>query len=242
MSETEKKIVAAQSFFVNRRDVGYESKEELIDIALNEQIPLERLSFLSWKDREMVISIRQREEREFTFFWETKSPFSQWHKSRFVSSDVSFHRGINEDQKAYLNNSLPAELEFNSAEQFMMYHKAIIFLDIAIANKIMTTSNARKMKELGRRIKDYDDDVWRYHRSNVVYAANFLKFDQNENLMGELIETMGTTLVEAAPNDKIWGIGMAADNSKSQKRKTWEGKNLLGEILTLLRMEFAGMY
>lgn len=242
MNEMDKKIAGAQGFFVDRRDVGYESKEELIDITLNEQVLLERLSYLFWKDRDIVKSIRKREETQFAFFWGTKSPFSQWYKSPFTSSDVSFHKGINEEQRRYLKDSLPEELEFSSAEQFMMYHKAIIFLDREIAYNIMQTSSPRKIKEFGRQVKNYGDDIWRYHRSNVVYAANHLKFNQNPNLMGALIDTIGTTLVEVAPNDKIWGIGLAEDDPKAQQRETWGGKNLLGEILTILRMEFMGMY
>lgn len=242
MNELDQEIVGAQGFFVGRRDVGYESKEELIEKALNKKIQLERLSYLSWQDRELIKAIRERDETQFTFFWETKSPFSQWHKSLFTSSDISFHKGINEEQKEYLKSSLPNELEFSSAEQFMMYHKAIIFLDREVADNIVNTSNPRKIKEFGRQVKNYDDDIWKYHRSNVIYAANKAKFSQNPNLMDVLTDTMGTTLVEAAPNDKIWGIGLAADDVKAQQRETWEGKNLLGEILTLIRMEFMGMY
>lgn len=243
MNEIDIEIIGAQGFFVNRRDVGLESKEEIIDIALNDQIPIERLSFLNWKERKIVESIREykKKERQFTFFWETRSPFSQWHKSIFTSS-VFFHNGVTEMQKEYLKKSLPKELSFSSAEQFMMYHKAILFLDREIANSIMNTENPRKIKELGRQIKNYDDDVWRYHRSNVVYTGNYLKFSQNPELMNALADTMGTTLVEAAPNDKIWGIGLSADDPKAQQRETWIGKNLLGEILTLLRVEFMGIY
>jgi len=234
-------ILSAQNFFINRRDVGSESKEELIEDAFNKEVPLEKLSFYNWKDRGLIREIRERDETQFTFFWETKSPFSQWHKSLFTSSGF-FHQGINDEQREYLKNSLHKELEFSSAEQFMMYHKAIIFLDREIADSIMQTSNPRKIKEFGRQVKNYDEDIWCYHRSNVVYAANFLKFNQNPDLMDALTNTMGTTLVEAAPNDKVWGIGLAEDNPRAQKRETWEGKNLLGEILTLLRMEFMGMY
>lgn len=39
---------------------------------------------------------------KFFFFWKSQSPFSQWHKAEFVVDDV----------------------EFNCAEQFMMYQKA----------------------------------------------------------------------------------------------------------------------
>jgi len=242
MNQTDLKIIEAQRFFINRRDVGSESKEELIRDALNSEIPLERLSFYDWKDRDLIRAIRERDEDRFTFFWETKSPFSQWHKSFFFSSKVSFHKGIDEEQREHLESSLPKEKEFSSAEQFMMYHKAVIFLDREIAQGIINTSDPRKIKELGRQVKNYDDDIWRYHRSNVVYEGNKAKFSQNPDLLEALTDTMGTTLVEAAPNDKIWGIGLVANDPKAQNRGTWEGKNLLGEILTLLRIEIMGMY
>ena len=242
MNDLDESIVAAQSFFVNRRDVGYESKEELIDIAFDQRIPAERLSYLSQRDEETISAIRNRNEKRFTFFWETKSPFSQWHKSNFVSEHVSFHRGISGEQRDFLKQSLPSQIEFSCAEQFMMYHKAIVFLDREIANKICKTSNAREMKNLGRQIKNYDDDVWKYHRSNVVYAANALKFEQNRQLMDALLDTEETTLVEAAPDDSVWGIGLSADSPEAQERVTWKGKNLLGELLTLLRMETMSDY
>lgn len=49
--------------------------------------------------------------------------------------------------------------------------------------------------------------------------------------------TEGTTLVEASPFDRIWGIGLAATNPKANNRKTWRGRNLLGQILTQVREE-----
>ncbi len=241
MNVKDAEILNAQNFFINRRDIGSESKEELIKDAYNKGVPLEKLSFYNWKDRDLIKEIRERDETQFTFFWGTNSPFSQWHKSLFISSDL-FHQGINDEQREYLKNSLPKELEFSSAEQFMMYHKALIFLDREVADSIMQTSNPRKIKEFGRQVKNYEDDVWHYHRSNVVYTANFLKFNQNPDLLDALTDTSGTTLVEASPNDKIWGIGLAAGDQRAQQRETWEGENLLGEILTLLRIEFMGMY
>ena len=37
------------------------------------------------------------------------------------------------------------------------------------------------------------------------------------------MRTRGTTLVEAAPRDTIWGIGLSANNWKAQYRKHWRG-------------------
>jgi ribA/ribD-fused uncharacterized protein len=57
-----------------------------------------------------------------------------------------------------------------------------------------------------------------------------------------LFSTKGTTLVEAAPNDTIWGIGLSKEDPRALNRETWLGKNLLGEILTNLRVVLMGVY
>ena len=44
-------------------------------------------------------------------------------------------------------------------------------------------------------------------------------------------------MVEAAPRDTIWGIGLGAKNPKARNRQEWRGKNWLGEILTQVREE-----
>jgi len=150
---------------------------------------------------------------QFTLFW--GSNFSQWAKSSFEIDGVVF----------------------NTAEQFMMYKKALLFNDFKQAELIMDSSNPRIQKQLGREVSGFDSDRWKKYCKSFVYEANYAKFIQNLDMLKELIATDGTTLVEASPEDKVWGIGLAADNPKAQSRDTWEGTNWLGEILTNVRDE-----
>lgn len=150
---------------------------------------------------------------KFTFFWETRSPFSQWHPSDFTVEGV----------------------EFNCAEQYMMYQKAQLFKDEQIARQILLTKKPRDQKALGRKVRNFDTTVWNNHCKQIVYDANYAKFTQNEALKEALFATVGTTLVEASPYDKIWGIGLTADHPDAQDKSKWQGTNWLGEVLNQLR-------
>lgn len=209
-----------------------------VDSKLDIEKVKQQYGYSAFKIVKCLRDVRSDNER-FTFFWETKSPFSQWYKCNFEGASSLF---INDEERKKLLGHDKDTLVFTSAEQFMMYHKAILFLDNEIASALLRETNARKIKELGRQVKDFDEEVWSFFRSRVVYEGNKAKFRQNPDLLNSLTNTMGTTLVEASPNDKIWGIGLTEDDPRAKRRESWEGTNLLGEILTLLRIEFMGMY
>lgn len=159
------------------------------------------------------------ETNEYEFFWSYDSPFSQWHKK-------SFH----------LNN-----VEYSSAEQFMMAKKAELFGDAEIKNQILSTNNVRKQKQLGRQVSNFDEEIWNNSKMKIVYIANNMKFSQNEELKKRLLETKGRYIVEASPVDAIWGIGIAPDDPRRFNRAKWRGQNLLGKILTQLREDIITM-
>lgn len=150
---------------------------------------------------------------EFYFFWETDSPFSQWHKCSFKAFGI----------------------EFNTAEQYMMFQKALLFNDEKTADKILATKNQREQKMLGREVVNFDDRIWKDNARRIVYEANRYKFMQNDNLKLELLETGEKLLVEASPDDSIWGIGLRKEDKRALNYNSWQGTNWLGYVLTLLR-------
>lgn len=201
------------NFFASRIDSS--SDEEEISRKVNERI-------------------RVLKKEEFNFFRESTSPFSQWYPSVFTAPVYMFE---GEYKKNLIKNGYSETIEFLSAEQYMMYCKAMLFTDRNIAKRIIETKEAKEVKDLGRGVKNFVEDTWEVFRWQIVYQGNYYKFTQNTKLQEVLLSTQGTTLVEASPFDKIWGIGLSKDNKMAQIRQTWQGKNLLGEILTELRIE-----
>lgn len=143
------------------------------------------------------------------FFW--SSVFSQWYRA-CITDPI-------------------AGITFNTAEQSMMYYKAMTFKDTDIAQKILATDNARKQKELGRKISNYDDAVWTSVRYDIVVRANYLKFSQNDDLKIILLMLKDWEFIEASPEDKIWGIGLGENNPDIFDSQKWQGQNLLGKAI-----------
>ena len=67
------------------------------------------------------------------------------------------------------------------------------------------------------------------------YFSFLFQFSQNKNLLSTILETHPRTLVEASPFDKVWGIGLEANDPRASNRKYWKGQNLLGQALTEVR-------
>jgi ribA/ribD-fused uncharacterized protein len=99
------------------------------------------------------------------------------------------------------------------------------------------------VKALGRKVKNFKEDVWVRHRERIVLEGTVHKFRQNKELREKLFNTGETMIVEASPFDKIWGIGCSEANAISRTGDKW-GLNLLGKALvearSVLRKEEKG--
>ncbi|MCK5539079.1 MAG: NADAR family protein [Bacteroidales bacterium] len=122
------------------------------------------------------------------------------------------------------------KITYSSAEQYMMAEKALLFADLKTRDAILTTICPSYAKELGRMVKNYDEDIWNRHKINIVLQGNLAKFSQNPKLLQQLL-SVKELFVEASPHDKIWGIGLSIDNPQIYEKSNWLGENLLGLIL-----------
>lgn len=150
---------------------------------------------------------------QYTFFWGTQDPFSNWHPAPFI------YKGI----------------PFAQSEQWMMYCKAKLFGDEEMAKQILLETDPEKNKKQGRSVQGFVEEVWNEKARHYVYVGCREKFTQNPVLLQALLSTEGTELVEASPFDKIWGVGLRDSDPRILDRAQWQGTNWLGEVLTRLR-------
>lgn len=162
------------------------------------------------------------EKFEYLFFWGhqkpkdgniTKSCLSQWYPSPFTVENIVYP----------------------TAEHWMMASKARFFNDKETLEKILVNPDPKAAKALGRSVKNFDDAEWTKNAIRFVLTGNLGKFNQNEELKNFLISTKQSVIVEASPYDRIWGIGLKAEDERANNPANWQGQNLLGFILMHVR-------
>ncbi len=147
------------------------------------------------------------------YFW--RGTFSNWYPCKFI--DYGY------------------DVTFKTTEQAFMWYKARYFGDNETAQKILLALTPKGAKDLGRLVRNYNDEKWNIVRLDYMISVNLLKFGQNRELKQHLLDTRNRTLVEASPYDKIWGVGLGEDNNLILDQKNWLGENLLGKALMEVR-------
>ena len=136
------------------------------------------------------------------------------------------------------------EKTFTCSEQYFMFRKALLFNDREIAEQLLNPKlYPSDYKQLGRQVKQYNDDMWNKHRIDAMHEALWYKFSQNKKLADFLLSTGDAVLVETSPFDKIWGVGIGKRTKHGtpyvdwKNIDNWKGLNLLGFTLMRVRDE-----
>ncbi|MFI0981935.1 NADAR family protein [Streptomyces sp. NPDC021093] len=174
------------------------------------------------KIEELIAQVNGGERVKFLHFWGHRprpdgslgsSIFSQWWPSPFTVDGTVYA----------------------TAEHWMMARKAVLFGDAEAERAALSATSPAAAKKAGRLVRDFDPDVWERSRYDIVVAGNIHKFTQHPELGAYLLGTGSRVLVEASPLDRIWGIGLAADDPRASSPAEWLGQNLLGFALIQTR-------
>lgn len=175
---------------------------------------------------ELRVAVRRGHRVKYLFFWGHRPPraggvgpgcLSQWWPARFTVDGV----------------------EYASAEHYMMAAKARLFGDEVTEQRVLAAPHPGAAKALGRQVRGFGEECWARERYGIVVRAGRAKFGQDARLRDFLLGTAGRVLVEASPLDRVWGIGLAADDAGATDPERWPGLNLLGFALMEAREELA---
>ncbi|KAK5102691.1 hypothetical protein LTS08_003491 [Lithohypha guttulata] len=164
---------------------------------------------------------------KYVFFFGFDRPepeccLQQWFPSPFVEKDPK----------------TGGERRFHTSEQYMMYHKALLMGDAEIADQTLEAETPAEAKTLGRKVRNFKQQIWDENCDRVVEEGQFLKFDQNEEMKKVLLGTGTKEIVETSPNDRLWGVGFNTEEAEANV-KDW-GENKLGKALMRARKRLGG--
>lgn len=159
----------------------------------------------------LVRSVRAGERVKYLHFWGHTprrdgtlgaSCFSQWWLSPFTVDGV----------------------EYGTAEHWMMASKARLFDDAEAERAVLASRTPAEAKKAGRLVRGFDEAIWTRERFEIVVEGSVHKFGADDALRSFLLGTGARVLVEASPMDRIWGIGLAADDERAQDPGKWRGR------------------
>ena len=99
-------------------------------------------------------------------FWRTDEVFSNWHPAFFFDGQGR---------------------RFANSEQYMMWAKAFLMGDLESAELMFQHRDPRVLKDLGRQVRNYREDLWEQHRLAVMVCGCFFKFSQNPAMAAQLL-------------------------------------------------------
>ena len=152
---------------------------------------------------------------KYVTFWkadegEENNVFSQWYKGRpFVINGRSY----------------------DTAEQYMMSEKALLFNDLDMYQMIMNEPDPNQCKKLGRQVKGFVGHIWDEAFPEIIFHGNLGKLQYDIEIVDALLQTGNAVLIEASPFDDIYGAGMKKDDllnpdgSLKTLPQNWHKKN-----------------
>lgn len=195
--------------------------------------------------KEIVFAIYAKDEKKDYNF----QTFSKVLAPDYVKEPPKFI-GFLQPNKEYgfLSNSFRCEftdnngVKYTSVDQYLMYQKALTFNDEEAAKRIIAVNDPAVVRDFGRKVRNYDDEIWKGKRQLILNDAIQMKFSQNADLQGMLVNTGDALLAECNPHEATYGIGVSIFTKGIDNKENWDGANLTGHTLMNYRDKVKGTY
>ena len=141
------------------------------------------------------------------------NPFSNWYPCRIQHGDHSF----------------------KSVEQANYQHsKAVYVGDVTSATKLMYTTDHAAVKKIGSKVAGVNGSNWDTVKNNIMKDLITKKFTDNDDLKAELLAT-GNKAMVVSGRDPQYACGLPIVHKDIFNQTKWTGKNMLGDILCIVR-------
>ncbi|MFT6336171.1 MAG: ribA/ribD-fused uncharacterized protein [Halioglobus sp.] len=164
------------------------------------------------------------QNKEYYYFERNDTLFSMYAELEFIGETNLYN------PKDY-HCSLPNRTSFNSLYQYIIFHKAILFLDRETAYNILKAKSMNQLILLGEGINNIDKGVWCKYRIEIAEKGirNILK--SNDKFESALFSINNKVLV-FLDESIFWGVDPIQRSKLNMTRC-----NYLGKILTKISQE-----
>ena len=125
---------------------------------------------------------------------------------------------------------------YNCNEQYIQSEKAKLFDNAESFKNIMSSTDPREMKRLGRQVKGYIDAKWKEHSHTTIMDCVRRKIYDYGKMQELLLATGNKTIGEGTP-DMHFGVGLHISDPRVLNADEWKGKNIMGTALMEVRSE-----
>ena len=125
--------------------------------------------------------------------------------------------------------------QYSSMEQYLMSQKALLCHNQSLHEKIMKEDDPKVIKALGRNVYEFKSSVWEQEVDKILEKGLMAKFSSSQDLLSYLKSTGETTIIEANPSDKLYGVGISLEGDDLWHKDRWRGQNKLGKMLMKVR-------
>ena len=111
-----------------------------------------------------------------------------------------------------------------------------MFGDSYMANRILLADTPLECKRLNYKINGVDREKWHSDGYEICFAGVCEKFMQNQSLL-QLLKTMSPKILAEATADRLWGTGIALQDSCALQTDKWYSSGWLSRMLMTIRDE-----